>query len=256
LIKGLDSVPPTDAQIASARAAGYGVWAGYLPGLFIDPAHFWSKSDFDRVRSAGLGTFAYVSGQEDPANMKSQGAANGVQICLDVEGGIRPDGPWVQSWLDISGAGLYGNAPVFNGRSARFSVLANYPGFDPRATWPSTLQHPNGPTGWQWQGTHNEFGISVDSTWFDDSLASLFGSTIAGELSHDDLLRLAVLEWRQLYFFTGDKTQVPTDLVLADGTHVDLTGPVISTVQITLPELKQELDAIMNKLNTLTLKSA
>ena len=47
--------------------------------------------------------------------------------CLDVEGGIRADGAWVQPWLDASGAGLYGNAPVFSGRRAAFYETASDP---------------------------------------------------------------------------------------------------------------------------------
>ena len=88
-----------------------------------------------------------------------------VRLCLDVEGGIRPDGPWVQPWLSASGAGLYGNAPVHGGRTAAFHVLAAYVA-DPQATWSGAA--PGTPCGWQWRGTHSEFGIGVDRGWYDD----------------------------------------------------------------------------------------
>jgi peptidoglycan hydrolase-like protein with peptidoglycan-binding domain len=77
----------------------------------------------------------------------------------------------VQDWLTKSGAGLYGNAPVFHGRRAAFYVLADYPGSDPHATWSPHVQRPNGPCGWQWEGTHTEFGCSVDRGWYDDWFA-------------------------------------------------------------------------------------
>jgi len=48
-------------------------------------------------------------------------------LCLDIESGIRGDGPWKQAWLDASGAGVYGNGPCHNCRAA-FHVLAAYPG--------------------------------------------------------------------------------------------------------------------------------
>ena len=97
----------------------------------------------------------------------------GIMLCLDVEPKIRGDGPWVQDWLSASGAGLYGNAPVFTGRRAAFYVLAWYPKRDPARTWivDPRYPRPNGPCGWQWRGTHTEFGRGVDRGWYDDWFA-------------------------------------------------------------------------------------
>src|SRR5439155_12623727 len=111
----LDSAyPPNASQIAQAKAAGYGGWAGYFSGMNI--LHGWDKSDFDRVKAGGLRTLAYCSGWADPALMKAQSQAWQVPICLDDESGIRADGGWVQLWLNISGAGLYGNYWVHSSR--------------------------------------------------------------------------------------------------------------------------------------------
>src|SRR5439155_8028783 len=167
MIAGLDSsfAVPTNAQLAQAKAAGVGLWAGYLPEAGV--AHGWSQSDFDRVKAAGLATLAFCSGQADPLTAKRNGEAWGVRICLDVERTIRADGPWVQPWLDASGAGLYGNLPVHGGRTAAFHLLADYPASgDPKMTWLGV--RPPAPCGWQWEGTHDEFGASVDRGWYDD----------------------------------------------------------------------------------------
>jgi hypothetical protein len=114
--------------------------------------------------------------------MKAQGAAWDVPICLDVEGGIRASGPWVPSWLATSGAGLYGNPPVHPGMTAAFHVLAAYPGYDPNASWSGS--RPASPCGWQFQGTHGEFGVSVDRGWYDDWFGNLF-SAGSGSLGED-----------------------------------------------------------------------
>ena len=173
MIEWLDSAyPPNDAQIAAAKAAGIGGWAGYFAGTFI--LNGWSKADFDRVKAGGLRTMAYCSGWDDPAADKAQSIAWAVTICLDVEGGIRGDGPWVPPWLAASGSGLYGNYGCHGGRSAAFHVLAAYlGGGDPQATWWGSTPRPAGPCGWQWLGTHDFAGKGVDSAWFDDAIALL-----------------------------------------------------------------------------------
>jgi hypothetical protein len=173
MIAGLDSSgdKPSPAQLAQAKAHGVRMWSGYLATKpHVNLAAPWSKQDFARVKAAGLTSLAFCSGLDDPVACKNLAAAWGVRLCLDVEGGIRGDGPWVQDWLTRSGAGLYGNAPVFRGRRAPFYVLAAYQS-DPRATWSSHFPRPNGPCGWQWQGTHTEFGCGVDRGWYDDWFA-------------------------------------------------------------------------------------
>jgi len=146
------------------------MWSGYLTTkLHVNIASPWRKEDYDRVKAAGLPSLAFCSGLDDPAACKQKAADWGVKLCLDVESGIRGDGPWVQPWLDASGAGLYGNAPVFAHRRAPFYVLAWYLNHNPNATWVSDPRYPrpHGPCGWQWQGTHSEFGCSVDRGWYD-----------------------------------------------------------------------------------------
>jgi hypothetical protein len=177
MIAGLDSAtPPTAAQLAAAKAHDVKLWAGYLATKpHMNLLHPWSRQDFARVKDAGLSTFAYCSGLDDPDACKRQAADWGVRLCLDVEPQIHGDGPWVQGWLTASGAGLYGNAPVFAGRRAAFYVLAWYPKskHDPGRTWIDDHRYPrpNGPCGWQWLGTHTEFGAGVDRGWYDDWFA-------------------------------------------------------------------------------------
>lgn len=175
MIAGLDSSfdRPTSAQLAQAKAHGVGMWSGYLatkPGVNL--AAPWTQQDFARVKSAGLSAIAFCSGKDDPVACKNRAAAWGVRLCLDVESGIRDNGTWVQDWLTKSGAGLYGNAPVFQGRRAAFYVLAAYVNADPHAIWSPHVPRPNGPCGWQWQGTHKEFGCSVDRGSYDDWFAA------------------------------------------------------------------------------------
>jgi hypothetical protein len=200
MIAGLDSSSdvPSAAQLAEAKRHGVRMWSGYLQTRSgVNIGHAWSKEEFARVQAAGLGALAFCSGLDDPVACKNLAAAWGVRLCLDVEGGIRGDGPWVQDWLRQSGAGLYGNAPVFANRQAVFYVLAAFPGFDPTLTWTNDPQHPrpNGPCGWQWQGTHTEFGCGVDRGWYDDWFAahddnqwsSLGGSVVTGPVAAQNL---------------------------------------------------------------------
>jgi hypothetical protein len=173
---GVDSAyPPDDRSIAAAASAGITNWAGYFAGPKI--LNGWSLSDFHRVQAAGLTTHAYCSGWSDPLAMRAQGLSWDIPICLDVEGRIRGDGPWVQGWLDASGAGLYGNLDVHH-HTAPFHILADYPGYDPKATWPSNAPKPPTACGWQWQGTHQQYGHAVDSAWLDDDLFGDAGGVI------------------------------------------------------------------------------
>ncbi len=176
MIAGLDSAtPPSASQLAQAKAQGVRLWGGYLATkAHVNLAHAWSKDDFSRVKAAGLATIAYCSGLDDPVACRNLAAAWGVPLCLDVESGIHGDGPWVQDWLTKSRAGLYGNAPVFAGRKAAFYVIAAFTNHahDPGATWTSSTPRPHGPCGWQWRGTHDEFGVGVDRGWYDDWFAT------------------------------------------------------------------------------------
>jgi hypothetical protein len=210
MIVGLDSAtPPTAAQAAAARAAGVAVWSGYLatrPELGVGPggSRFglfrpWRQVEFAPVKTLHGTPLAYASGWDDPAGCKALAAAWGVRLCLDVEGGIRGDGAWVQGWLDGSGAGLYGTRYVHTpqsgaARRAPFHIAAWYTqerdphtgqmvAFDPQATWPAGWPHPMTPVGWQWQNTHAEFGVGVDRCWFDDWFAQ--GATGGPELMTD-----------------------------------------------------------------------
>jgi peptidoglycan hydrolase-like protein with peptidoglycan-binding domain len=175
MIAGLDSAsPPSAGVLAQAKAHGVKMWSGYLATKdHVNLLRPWTREEFGRVKAAGLSCLAFCSGQDDPVACKNRAAEWGVRLCLDVESGIRGDGPWVQDWLTKSHAGLYGNAPVFRGRKAPFYVLAAYPGSDPGRTWPNDRHNPrpNGPHGWQWRGTHTEFGSGVDRGWYDDWFA-------------------------------------------------------------------------------------
>jgi hypothetical protein len=176
MIAGLDSSfdVPSAAQLAEAKQHGVRMWSGYLQTRSgVNIGHAWKQAEFARVRAAGLAVMAFCSGDDDPVACKNLAAAWGVRLCLDVESGIRGDGPWVQAWLHQSGAGLYGNAPVFANRQAAFYVLAAYQRHNPASTWTNDPLHPrpHGPCGWQWHGTHQEFGCGVDRGWYDDWFA-------------------------------------------------------------------------------------
>jgi hypothetical protein len=217
---GLDSAyPPTPAQIAAAKAAGYTSWSGYFAGTNI--LNGWADSDFQNVLNGGMETSAYCSGWADPAAMKARAAALGIVGILDDESGIRSLGmepssnrvrarymmhggyarptlefvnglwrvsAWVQPWLDASGFGQYGNQPVFAGVHASRYVIAAYPGSDPGASWPSYQPRPadGNPCGWQFQGTTTVVGHSADLTHYDDSFWA-FGPA-PGNLTEDDML--------------------------------------------------------------------
>ncbi len=237
IIVAIDSaVPPSAASIIAAKNAGVKLWAGYFAGT--DILRGWSQNDFTRIKESGLATMAYCSGWANPATMKAQAASWGVPICLDVEGGIRGDGPWVQGWLDRS------RTPP-----------------DPHAVWPSWRARPSGPCGWQWYGSHANFGAEIDTCWFDDFFMSLrftFGSgSLGGDKevldANDPIVKqiLAALYSDKpgpgptpLVNIVNNVTDVKLDqlltklnqLAVAGGGSVDLT-PVLAA----LTELKTEL---------------
>jgi hypothetical protein len=179
MISGLDSaIPPTAAQIMAAKAAGFQIWSGYLSTAPFDgQSHFrlmrpWSRAEFEIARQCGETPIAYASGWDDPVALKAIAADWKLRLCLDDESGIRPDGTWVQPWIDASASGLYGNGWVHTNRHAAFHILAGYPtsGDPAGASWDSSLR-PAGPCGWQWAGSHDFAGVTVDSSWLDNWFA-------------------------------------------------------------------------------------
>jgi hypothetical protein len=168
MIEALDSSfsRPTLAQAQAARAAGVGLWNVYVATRAnVGLAAPWSHGDIQLVQSIFPGEpVAFCSGWDDPGALAALANAWGVRLCLDDESGIRPEGSWVQGFLDASGAGLYGNQGVFPGRHAAFYILGAYPtsGDPTDASWNSSPR-PAGLCGWQWAGTHNEFGCTVDT---------------------------------------------------------------------------------------------
>src|SRR2546426_1105875 len=191
MIASLDSAtPPTATQVAAAKAAGIGMWAGYVSeipqrdGLYRP----WTPAEFDVVRAINPHPIAYTSGWDDPVAVRKDAANRGYRLCLDVERLIRDNGPWVQPWLDASGAGLYGTSGVHVGRRAAFHIAAWYVSRDPATTWPASWPRPPTPCGWQWQNTHTEFGVPVDRNWLDDVFGGHmtqgdFDALVAGNVS-------------------------------------------------------------------------
>ena len=217
MIDALDSAtPPTMAQAQAAKAAGVRMWNGYLAtrgnlGL-LRP---WTQAEFDVVRSVfGVTPLAYCSGWDSPGDVAAVGAAWKVRPCLDVEGGIRGDGAWVDGWLARSpGTGLYGLLST-HGHPAPFRVVAGYPSSgDPVSTWPTGKGGgwPAEPHGWQWAGSHQAFGVEVDACWMDDWFV---GGTTGGD-SWKVLTESEVHEKVRTWFIAGCGRQ-PTDGDLAN----------------------------------------
>jgi hypothetical protein len=218
VIAALDSsfsAPSADAARAAA-AAGVRVWCGYIATRSnVGLAAPWPRGAFENARLCGGMPIAYCSGRDDPGAVRNLAAAWSVRPCLDVEAGIRDNGPWVQDWLNASGAGLYGLAAVHGGRAAAFHVIARYPGRDPRATWPADVARPSGPVGWQWQGSHSEFGCTVDRSWLDDWFGG--GSDDMSALSEkqiDDLWNLLLHNANEVNP-EGQPISMPTQIAYA-----------------------------------------
>jgi hypothetical protein len=176
MIQGLDSAgEPSAGQAQAAKAAGYGVWSGYIGTRPNTGVRGWSQQGFENARLCGSMPIGYCSGYDDPGAIRQLAISWKVRLCLDCENGIRglhdPDPSWVQPFLDASGAGLYGGAQIHQqGFRAPFYVLGAYPGSgDPwNASWIGPSPRPNAPCGWQWAGSHGAFGVTVDATVFDD----------------------------------------------------------------------------------------
>lgn len=175
MIPALDSSfdAPTPAQAQAAAAAGVRAWGGYLAteqraGAF-NLAAPWSRQAFAIVQQAGLRAIAFCSGWDDPVVLRQLAAEWGLLLFLDDEDRIRrltqPD--WRPAFLQASGAGLYGLLSRHN-IAAPYRIAAEYPtGGCTGATWPTSPAPPE-PHGWQCQGTHTEFGLSVDRSALDD----------------------------------------------------------------------------------------
>lgn len=180
MFDGLDSAYPPNAQQAQAAlSSGVRSWNGYLAtSTGVNLLHPWSRTDFDLVRSVfGVRPIGFCSGLDDPAAVRQLAAEWDVLPLLDVEDGIRADGPWVDGWLATSGAGLYGSPGLHDNHPqpliARVAAIYPYSG-DPVATWPLGKGGPPPPAtayGWQWAGSHDMFGVTVDAGWYDDWFA-------------------------------------------------------------------------------------
>jgi len=174
MIAGLDSSydAPNAAQADAAAAGGVRLWSGYLalPGGGAGLAAPWPREAFENARLCGGAPIAFCSGWDDPVALRELASEWGVRLCLDCEPGIRDLGDWTQPWLDASGAGLYGGRVRHQLRAA-FHILAEYPGFDPLASWSGLRPADGTPCGWQWRGDHVEFGAHVDRGWYDDGFS-------------------------------------------------------------------------------------
>lgn len=177
VVRVLDSsVMPTASQVAQAKAAGYEAWLGYLGKAgdnLLDP---WTAAAFATVRAGGLLTGAYCSGDDTPAWVKATAASYGLTLTiLDVEGGIRPDGTWVDPWLDTAGSGIYGLQPVMeahHGHGHPCYVGAADLGTSAPGTWSAFFgprPTPPRPTGWQ-HSSGQVAGVTVDFSNFDSAI--------------------------------------------------------------------------------------
>ena len=196
MIAALDSSfdRPTPAQAQAAFAAGVRAWGGYLPpGVGL--ASPWDQASFQVLQRAGIRGIGFASGNDDPAQVAATARAWGVLGCLDDEPAIRSGSGWQQGWLDASGFGHYGLCAALAGSRARFHIVARYPGFDPGVSWDGGCPDPGGLRGWQWQGTHTEFGLSVDRSWLDDGLGGFM--SLDPNDPNDSLVIAAARSWLQ-----------------------------------------------------------
>lgn len=268
---------PSPAQAAAAYASGVRAWAGYIgtrPGLGL--ASLWGWGDFQVVKQAGMLAIAYCSGFDDPVAVRELAAAWGVVLGVDVEPGIRDDGAWVPGFLQESGAGLYGLASVHYhtgepiGRGAAWNIMANYPGFDPQATWIGGLPPPAAPHGWQWQGTHTEFGLSVDSNWLEDRFLQLgpeeentdmpliIGAPNRPAFLLDGRLWVGIADANDVAALQAagvKEAMVSTALFDAINT-AQTTVPPMGTVNVDLTPITTRQDALKADFDSLTLKKA
>lgn len=130
---GLDSAyPPTPAQIAQAKAAGYTSWSGYFAGPNI--LNGWADQDFLNVYAGGMDTSAYCSGWADPAQMKAR--ADNLRQSIPTFVGMLDDESGIRSLISPGDAGMdeasvYAQHVSQNRRIAR----AMYPRGSARPVW-------------------------------------------------------------------------------------------------------------------------
>lgn len=170
------SADPSPAQVAAAKAAGYGAWLGYRASSANENLlHPWPASAFAVVRAGGLLTGAFYSGLDDPAWAKADAASLGIPGLLDCESGIRGDGAWTDPWLATSGFGLYGGSAVQANHVThghRAYVFAAYPGAGETASWPSGVAAPPQPKGWQWADptVHPVSFAAIDTSNYEEAV--------------------------------------------------------------------------------------
>lgn len=207
MILGADSSfdRPTLDQARAAFAAGFRAWGGYLvtaddaaviaargsgqPGMFGLAAP-WTRAEFQVVQDAGMRAIAFSSGQDDPAALGAKAAAWDLLGLLDDEDAIRPEGSWVDPWLQASGFGLYGLMAVQRAHAAPYRIVALYPaGGCQGATWP-TSPPPAEPHGWQCQGTHVDpvTGLEIDLSNLDDFFGPVPAPPPPTPVKEDDLM--------------------------------------------------------------------
>ena len=193
----LDSATaPSPQQATAARDAGIGMWCVYVatrPGVHL--YHPWTAAEIEVARIVHPKPIAFYSGADDPASVRALCKSANLTPCLDVEDGIQKDGPWVQGNLDAVGGGLYGGKNVHPGRRALFHIGSYYPSQQPagQPTWPSWWPQPSAPHGWQIFNTHTEFGVGVDRSYFEDSLAALLGVTKGEDVTGSEKLAWIII---------------------------------------------------------------
>lgn len=170
MISGRDSSygRPSIEQLYAALTAGVLNWGGYLATMGdVNLGSPWDRGSFARVQAVlPSKPLAYCSGWDDPIACARLAAEWDVRLILDVEDGIRGDGPWVDHWLAASGAGLYGSRGTCNAHAAPCKIMAHYVGEDPGVTWEG--DPPDVPHGWQWDGDVEDWGLGVDRVLLDD----------------------------------------------------------------------------------------